>query len=417
MAARLVEACASRARALPAWAWALAVGAASVALQLALAASTRGYVADQAIFLRWAEAVRTLGFARAYEAGGIDYPPVYLELVSAYAWAAHALGLSIRPGTLAAKLPGILIYAAFMPWVWRLSHGVRASRRRLAFAFYCLNPVLLFDTAVWGQVDVLDATLALGSVWLAAKRPFAAGAAFGLGLASKFEAIVVLPVLVAAGWAKPPRLPRIGAMAAGALVPFALSCLPLLPSGVLPMITSAYIHTTSEYPDLSLNAMNIWFYFLDSSPFQSDSARFVLGLTYKQVGLLLLAAGCAFALLYLARSRRSLVLRQMVAASFVALSFFMLATEMHERYIALAATLLSWLAASARRLVWVAWAIVTTGFWNLWVVCFGAVNAQQDAWMVYLNLAAYLGMAALMVQDMRRRPRSPRSRRTAEAAE
>ncbi|MBF8377947.1 DUF2029 domain-containing protein [Alicyclobacillus mali] len=400
---------------IPGWAWFLACCLASLAIQLALAATTRGYVADQAIFLRWAEAVRTAGLSRAYEAGGIDYPPLYLYVLDAYARLASALHLGLRPGTFWAKLPGIAIYAAFMPAMWAVSRGMRAEKRRWAIAAYCLNPVLIFDTAVWGQVDVIDATLALAAVWLVSKRPLVAGVAFGLGLAAKFETIVVLPVLFAAAWAQPPRLRRLGQLACGALMSLALVALPLWGGGLWTMIRAAYIATTGEYPYLSMNAMNIWFDFFDASPYASDRAPAILGLTYKEVGLSLLAAACLAALAYLVRSRRALPIRATSAAAFVGFSFFMLATEMHERYVVLAVTLISWLAALDRRWRAVATALAFSAFWNLWVVCFGAVNAQQDAWMVYLNLAAYGAMGVVVAREVmpRRRARRP----VAEAAE
>ncbi|WP_206879967.1 glycosyltransferase 87 family protein [Alicyclobacillus mali (ex Roth et al. 2021)] len=394
---------------IPGWAWFVACCLASLAIQLALAATTRGYVADQAIFLRWAEAVRTGGLSRAYEVGGIDYPPLYLYVLDAYARLASALHLGLRPGTFWAKLPGIAIYAALMPAMWALSRGMRAEKRRWAIAGYCLNPVLIFDTAVWGQVDVIDATLALAAVWLVSKRPLVAGVAFGLGLAAKFETIVVLPVLLTAAWAQPPRLRRLGQLACGALMSLALVALPLWGGGLWPMIRSAYIATTGEYPYLSMNAMNIWFDFFDASPYASDRAPAILGLTYKEVGLSLLAAACLAALAYLVRSRRSLSIRATSAAAFVGFSFFMLATEMHERYVVLAVPLVSWLAALDRRWRAVATALAFSAFWNLWVVCFGAVNAQQDAWMVYLNLAAYGAMGVVMAREVMpgRRARRP----------
>ncbi|WP_062306242.1 glycosyltransferase 87 family protein [Alicyclobacillus sendaiensis] len=387
----------------PGWAWFLACALASLAIQLLLAATTRGYVADQAIFLRWAEEVRAWGLSRAYEEGGIDYPPLYLYVLDVYARLASAGHLNVRPGTLWAKLPGVILYAAFMPLIWRLSRGLSEDKRRWAIATYCLNPVLIFDTAVWGQVDVLDATLALVAVWLVARRPLLAGVAFGLGLAAKFETIVVLPVLVGAALFVPNRVRRVAAMALGALMPLALSVLPLAGGGLWPMIRSAYIGTTSEYPYLSMNAMNIWFDLLDASPYISDRSTALLGLSYKDVGLLLLTAACLAALAYLARSRRALPVRLLIAAGFVSFSFFMLATEMHERYVVLAVALMAWLGALDKRWRAVAAAVAFSAFWNLWVVCFGAVNAQQDAWMVYLNLAAYGAMEVIMVREVRRR--------------
>lgn len=392
----------------PGWAFFLVCFLVSLGLQIALALSTRGYVADQAIFLRWAEMVRTWGLARAYQAGGIDYPPLYLYVLDGYARLAQALHVDLRPGSLWAKLPGILTYALFMPFLWLLSRGLREDKRRLAMAAYALNPVLIFDTAVWGQVDVIDATLSLMAVWLVRKRPLFAGVAFGLGLAAKFETVVVLPVLLCAALLVPNRLRRLGELALGAFVPLALCALPLAGGGLWPMIRSAYIATTGEYPYLSMNAMNIWFYLFDASPYTSDTAPAVLGISYKDVGLALLAAACLAGLVYLARSRQTLVVRALTAATFVGFSFFMLPTEMHERYMALAVAVASWLGALHKRWRMVAAALNLTGFWNLWVVCFGSVNAQQDTWMVYLNLAAYAAMGVIMAREAFRRRAAPR---------
>lgn len=119
---------------------------------------------------------------------------------------AHAL---FGPGVLAARGPSLLLGTACIPLlaalVWRLSRNARAAA--LAAALLAIDPVSIFFSRLAYQ-DVWTAFFALLGAWCAAeavlgapgRRPWllaAAGVAFGLGTAAKFNVIPVWGVCAA----------------------------------------------------------------------------------------------------------------------------------------------------------------------------------------------------------------------------
>ena len=66
-----------------------------------------------------------------------------------------------------------------------------------AAALYFLNPVALYNSAYWGQVDAIYTFFALLAVVLMARRHwYLAGAAVAAGLLAKFQTIAFVPLLL-----------------------------------------------------------------------------------------------------------------------------------------------------------------------------------------------------------------------------
>lgn len=385
----------------------------SISIQLALASHFRGYIGDQMIFSSWMRDLQQFGLAGTYSMNHVDYPPVFLMILEVYGKITQTIGVNVVPGGLWIKIPGIAISGLAMMAFFLLvrngtsNGGANAASARwqaLILAVFCLNPAILFDTAVWGQVDILDGTLVLTAVAAYTLRSKVSGAAFSVALLSKFQSIVVFPVLALEvlrdGIHRRNFRRSLGFVVWMAIPWIVVGVILALHGAFTTMIYKAYIATTGEYPYLSMNAMNIWYYLFGISPHTSDTSTLILGIRYKWIGLGLLCAATLYVLFYLWRSQRPRGEVLLKASAVISFAFFMLPTEIHERYILMALIFSIVVSLFDKGWFLIAFGMTLTSFFNLWSVVYTRVNPTADMWMVYLNLVLFIAMIVMTKQEI-----------------
>jgi Gpi18-like mannosyltransferase len=160
-------------------------------------------------------------------------------------------------------------------FVFKIVHLGSQSETRawLAFLATLFAPTVIANGALWGQSDVIWASLLLGSVYFSlACRPFLVVLFFGLALSVKAQAIFLLPYLLVLMLCS--RLPW--------------TLLPLIPVVYVLMMTPAilmgrsiidvfqvYLRQGSFYNKLSLNAPNL--YYFASSPYLPSNRYYLTG--------------------------------------------------------------------------------------------------------------------------------------------
>ena len=259
------------------------------------------------------------------------------------------------------KLPNLIAWAA---GVVVCDRGLRAawgaaSARSAAVAYAVCLPLLL-DAAVWGQYDaIVSLAMVAAVVALLAGRPAWAGAAGGLALGVKVQAIVIAPVAAVYVWRRFGWRGTLAAVAAAVAV-LAVVSLPIAAAGQGRPMLAAYTGAVDFYPALTLNAANVWqpvrlwdLYVRHVEP-PTDSVAWIGPVTPKRIGLALFAAYTLAVCAGVWRRPDGVTLAR--AAGLAAFGFFMLPTQMHERYLVPAAALLALSAAwGDRRLyAWVA---------------------------------------------------------------
>ena len=154
--------------------------------------------------------------------GPLDKPPlsiygaaVAMHFFAAYTTASSVIDVPLRAGEIAARLPnvfaGLLLVALVIAWGRRFQ-GMRVAL--LAGLLVALSPyAIVFSAAAF--TDMLLVTLVTAALWLAARdRPAASGFMLALGLATKPQAALLLPLVLGALWAshhlEPRRLLRMG---------------------------------------------------------------------------------------------------------------------------------------------------------------------------------------------------------------
>jgi hypothetical protein len=314
---------------------------ASALLQSALA-SVPDAMGDVSLFGEWTRRLTSEGLLRSYwpapaaeDASGIDYPPVFpymlwtLGRVVAVAapdvladdW---ALAFGIRLLLVSFNLAtGTLLWAAF-----RGRAGAGGSLP--AASLYLFNPVVLFDTAYWGQADGVCAFfLVVGVVTWERGRLGLAWAALATACLVKPLAWPLVP-LFAFLTARRDGGVRLMASLAMAVATAAVWLAPFLAVGRLAAILRALVLQVDAMPFLSVNAHNAWWILGRGLPWTRADAPFLGALSGTTVGFLAFGAFYAVLLAWAASPRHERVLAW--ASASVALGFFVLSTRMHENH-------------------------------------------------------------------------------------
>lgn len=313
-----------------------------------------GHRPDIEVFLSWTRGLVDHGLGGFYEHGpSCNYPPLGVLIFGAVGWFATLLdGLLANDDGLTSllKVPACLadVVIAILLYV----EGGRLlgkPKGAVASALYFLNPVAIYNSAYWGQVDAVHTGLVLaGLVCVNRQRWALAGGAMTLALLQKFQAIAFLPLILLEGY----RLARwrgiVSGTVAGAVMAVAVA-LPFARHNVLgEAFQRGYVGVIGQYSQLSRNAYNVWH--LTGDPEISDATApyavaravaqgrasvpeddsWLLLLSWRHISLAVYALSVAGILsLY---SLRTGVIARFQAAGLLGLAFFLFPTEMHERY-------------------------------------------------------------------------------------
>lgn len=275
------------------------------------------------------------GLAGAYGQDG-DYMPLRLYWLLGFSRLVPLLGGGFAdplppPTLILIKLPGLLadLFTAALIYVW--GRRWRAARgAALIAALYTFAPPVWMVVAWWGQVDAILLLPLLGMVALLDR---AGGrwswACWAIALLIKTQAIIFAPVLFVA------TLRRHGCrgLAQGGTVAAALLAAggaPMALAGQGPGMAQAYIGAVGRFPQVTNRAYNLW-YLATLGAGRSDLDPALGPLSYRLVGMLLL--GGAALLACAALWRRNDGPARAEAAAVMALAFFMLPTQIHERYL------------------------------------------------------------------------------------
>ena len=148
-----------------------------LALRLVLALVTEGYPYDMSCFVAWGDKLATEGPAAFYSEGYFaDYPPGYLFVLGLVALVRQIFAIPYEAGmtyVLLAVVPSLCDCAA-AALVWHIGREKLPESRLplLLAAFVAFDPLLLFDTAVWKQIDGAFALPLLLCFYLLEKRRY-----------------------------------------------------------------------------------------------------------------------------------------------------------------------------------------------------------------------------------------------------
>jgi Gpi18-like mannosyltransferase len=347
------------------------------------------------------------GLAAAHTGGG-DYMPLRIYLLRGLSFLVQPLGgafydpvppitnvLIKLPSLLALLVTTVLLFA----WSrrWRDTGGAA-----LIAGLYAVSPPVWMNAAWWGQVDVLlSLPMLVAIVLLDQARGRWSWFCWGLGLLIKPQAIILAPLM---GMATLRRYGCRGLAEGGAMLATMLivAATPIVLAGQGPGLYQAAAGSVGRFPVVTNRAYNLWYLVAQDRPV-SDIANCFGGLSYRNIGLLLV--GSVAVLVMLALWRRPDALMRAAGAAVLALAFFVLPTQIHERYafFALPFLLLS-AAANSRMLLPFAVLCVTATINNLGAI--GGFWPDAQEWIratplplivAWINILVLLGLITHML--------------------
>ncbi len=314
-------------------------------LRLGLMSVPYAFWIDLGSFRGWALGLAGLGLPNFYGSMWTDYPPGYMYVL----WLTGKFYILFDPLLqhtnqvllmfLIKLIPAIAdIGSALMIWLI-LQPLVTSSKARTAALLYAFNPVIIFISAVWGQVDSVISFLMLAIMWLLQQDKFAiAGILGAISVIVKPQGLFLLPIFLLSQWYKRNLWQWFRAIALSIVMiwlivlPFVwtqvnfLDFKALLSTMILPFkfLYNQFISGASTYPYATVNAFNIW----SGVNWKPDSTE-LFGLSYRWIGLGLLSIVLTWIGIFLRRHPDGIFL----ATAVVLLSVFLFPTRMHERYI------------------------------------------------------------------------------------
>lgn len=261
------------------------------------------------------------------------------------------------------KLPAILADLGIAAIIYWFTTHIRSEKKHLheigylwgliLASLYLFNPIAIFDSSVWGQVDSLGVFLFLVAViCVIKKKPGLAGFFYMVGLMTKLQTMIYAPLFFLFVWQMTGFPGLIRSVIGSTLAFFGLNIEFLLTRNMGLVITSL-ITNYDYFPLMSLNAYNLWWIVAGANGMQTSDKLLTIGIINAKTSGLLLFSGTyllammqqlksGFPFLHMDTKKQdgvSLETREWeTVGSFVTgliivvFGFFLLQTESHDRY-------------------------------------------------------------------------------------
>lgn len=328
---------------------ALAVFVSGILIRIVLAGFCKGHATDIQCFMAWADRMTQTGCTGFYsDTVFTDYPPGYMYVL----W---LLGMirklfSMEGVTFASllliKLPAIVCntLTAIFIYKWSVKRGEKFAV--IVTMFYFLNPAILLNSAVWGQVDsIFTLCVVLVCYLLSQKKYPLAYFVFALGILIKPQTLVFTPVVLFGVFKSVFKDGKFDLRAFSRQSLWALAAVLSLLAGMAPFgiitVITQYINTMASYPYASVNAYNLWNALGMNWVLQDET---IFGITYSKLGsiaIFLIVIIGAYIWYKIKDKKES----YFVSAAVIIGGMFLFSVRMHERYLypILALLLLSYL--------------------------------------------------------------------------
>lgn len=286
-----------------------------------------GFKVDIDAWAAWASRSYELGFSNFYsDVAWTNYTPGYIYILYVLEAVKRFFNLSPEIFYVLLKIPSILAELALVVLVFKIVRGMSTSSILIITASLILfNPALIFNSAVWGQIDSILTLLLILTIYFLNKKHFILSSIFfGLSILIKPQALAIAPIFplfIINNFS----LKNFFKLSFPAILIILLFSFPFFINQPFLGFFQLLSKMIGDYPYISLNAYNAWgvlgFWINDNTK---------LGfLSYQQIGYIFYF-GYWILLAYLFVSKR---LSLYALGALACLSFFFLPTRAHERYL------------------------------------------------------------------------------------
>lgn len=290
-------------------------------------AQTPGFSIDTDAWFAWSMRMVETGFSGFYS------KEVWTNYTPGFLYVLYVLGLIKQlflfsnelhyfilkfPSILADLILGFLIYK-------EVNRFQNPGLALVAAILYLFNPAVLFNSAVWGQIDAfLTLFLFMSVYFLIRKKLVWASVFWGLAVLIKPQAIALLPVFgfyVLRNFS----LKTISKLSLPAVSVIILGSLPFFPQDPVLGVFKLILQMAQDYPGNSMFAYNLWGIF----GFWIDDATTLGPLSFRVWGILLLIIYWSIIVVFKWKRK----INWYVFALLGFLAFYFLPTRVHERYL------------------------------------------------------------------------------------
>lgn len=286
-----------------------------------------GFKIDVDDWFAWSDRLSSFNFSQFYSKEVFtDYTPGYLYILSILGFLKNLLQLPDNIFYLILKLPAIISDIVIGLLVYKeIRKHVSTKAALFVLVLILFNPVVIFNSSVWGQIDSILTLLIFATIITLKNNNFILSSLlFGLALLVKPQALTIAPLMILflLSHFKLSNLFKLS-------IPFFLLIFiltfPFFPNQTLIKLTQHISNTANEYPYTSLNAYNFWgiigFWINDSQLWNS--------LSYQTWGYILFISYTVMIGYFFFTKRLSIY----TMAALAILGFFFLPTRVHERYL------------------------------------------------------------------------------------
>jgi dolichyl-phosphate-mannose-protein mannosyltransferase len=348
-----------------------------------------GYKNDIFDFKLWSQGIYNIGITDFYKNIWSDYPPFYLYILwivgAFYKLLSPSLDINTMLFTILIKLPANFadIFTALL--IFKILRKYADFKTAyFGMVIYIFNPAIIYNSAIWGQVDSINTFFILLAIMLmVSDRLELAGISLAVAILTKPQSLVVLP-FVAVLMIKnlidkyPSRfaLLRFMKILMVSIFVFVILALPFyLNTGLITGLIKTYTSGYGQYAYNSVNAFNFWSLL---GLWKPDNIV-IMSLSYKIWGYILFCLLFAYLLIYTTiknkdENRKNRNEKQdediliYFAFSILLFGFFMFFTRIHERYLFPMFAPFAVVASKDSRLKYVYWILTLTFLFNLYSV-------------------------------------------------
>ncbi len=367
-----------------------------------------GYGSDIWYFKIWSRAAYYNEFQDFYATVWSDYPPFYIYILwfvgFIYKFFSSSFDINTAAFTILIKSPANIIdiitsFLIFM--IVKKYSGFKTAF--LIMLSYLFNPAIIYNSAIWGQVDSINTIFILLTLFfMVSGKLELAGISMAIAILTKPLSLLILPLFIILTIkilrikilsikTQILRLTEISMISSGVFVilalPFYFRSLKI--TDILVKIIRPYTTGYNEYSYTSLNAFNLWAY---PGFWKPDDIPFLF-LSYRIWSYILFGTLFLYILYVTVKTRDNRIIY--FASAVLFFGFFMLFTRVHERYLFPMFAPLAIMMYMDRRLVFIYLTMTFTFLFNLYYVLHFSHTSQSIQYgdpYVFITSAINLGV-------------------------
>lgn len=347
-------------------------------LQLNLSLFNLGqYTFDVKINQQWGNKAFEHGIASLYtekvswSEEKTSYPPLFLYVLEFNSWLSLKLFgnndlLSHTYNYITKIIPtlcNLIIGLAIFLYLREKNHKIAI----LGMCFYLFNPAIIYNTAYWGQFDSAYTILMFASIIFLLRKCYVRSSVFLLlAILTKVQSVVLLPVLIIV-LLKDFDFKKMSNILITNFIVALIVMMPFILGGVVWNVWSTIAGSVDFSRSLTVNAYNLWYIISPAKPndwqnLALDSKMF-WGISFKALGIFMFFVFTFLTAyqLFKKTDERNIIL----ASASMVFAFFILPTQIHERYLFPFFALLCPLALTNRKYLSVYLILTITHFFNL----------------------------------------------------